>query len=65
MQSDYLYPVCANRASPKEWVEQGQPDLIATATAKKERILATRAPARFDPDTDAAIRARFRIHLGA
>ncbi|MBE0453996.1 trimethylamine methyltransferase family protein [Roseovarius autotrophicus] len=65
MQSDYLYPTCANRASPKEWVEQGQPDLIATATAKKERILATRAPARFDPETDAAIRARFPIHLEA
>ncbi len=63
MQTDYLYPACANRASPKEWVEQGQPDLVATATAKKERILATRASARFAPDTDAAIRARFAIHL--
>jgi trimethylamine--corrinoid protein Co-methyltransferase len=65
MQTDYLYPACANRASPKEWVEQGQPDLIATATTRKERILATRAPARFAPDLDAAIRARFRIHLGS
>jgi trimethylamine--corrinoid protein Co-methyltransferase len=64
MQTDYLYPACANRASPKEWVEQGQPDLVATATARKARILATRAPARFDPATDRAIRERFRIHLG-
>ncbi|MDZ7708854.1 MAG: trimethylamine methyltransferase family protein [Roseovarius sp.] len=63
MQTDYLYPACANRASPKEWVEQGQPDLIATATARKDRILATRAPARFDPATDRAIRERFAIHL--
>src|SRR6056297_2443066 len=64
MQTDYLYPACANRASPKEWAEQGQPDLVATATARKERILATRAPARFAPDVDTAIRARFPIHLG-
>jgi trimethylamine---corrinoid protein Co-methyltransferase len=33
------------------------------ATARKEEILATPAPARFDAETDMAIRNRFRIHL--
>ena len=63
MQRDYVYPTLGNRASPKEWVEQGQPDLVEGATALKERILATTSRARFDPETDAAIRKRFAIHL--
>ena len=65
MQSDYVYPATAGRMSPKEWAETGKPDLNAAATARKEAILAERAPARFDPATDAAIRARFAIHLPA
>lgn len=65
MQSDYVYPATAGRMSPKEWAETGKPDLVADATARKEAILAERAPARFDPATDAAIRARFPIHLPA
>ncbi|WP_297542789.1 trimethylamine methyltransferase family protein [Roseovarius sp.] len=65
MQTDYLYPCIANRSSPKEWDELGKPDLIAKATEKKLKILSERASARFDPITDAAIRARFKIHLPA
>ncbi|GHF53253.1 trimethylamine methyltransferase family protein [Seohaeicola zhoushanensis] len=63
MQTDYIYPHLADRTSPKEWDEKGKPDLIEKATARKEQILRERARARFDPVTDAAIRAAFRIHL--
>lgn len=63
MQTEYIYPKTADRYSPKEWEEKGRPDLLKNATATKERILGERAAARFDPVTDAAIRARFRIHL--
>jgi trimethylamine--corrinoid protein Co-methyltransferase len=63
MQSDHVYPLTGNRFSPKEWDEKGKPDLLMTATAKKDAILARRAPARFDPAVDAAIRAQFRIYL--
>ena len=65
MQTDYIYPALADRTSPKEWEEQNKPDLLARATARKEAILATRSSARFDPQTDQAIRARFNIHLPA
>ncbi len=65
MQMDHVYPAMGDRTSPKEWAEKGKPDLIARATARKEEILSHRAAARFDPATDAAIRARFRIHLPA
>lgn len=65
MQADHVYPALGDRTSPKEWAEKGKPDLIERATARKEEILAERAAARFDAATDAAIRARFRIHLPA
>ena len=65
MQRDYVYPDIADRSSPKEWVEMGQPDLLEKATARKNAILADRAAARFEPMRDAEIRKRFPIHLPA
>src|SRR6056297_3182743 len=65
MQRDYVYPDLADRSSPKEWVEMGQPDLLEKATARKNAILADRAAARFEPMRDAEIRKRFPIHLPA
>lgn len=63
MQTDCVYPNMGDRTSPKEWAELDKPDLIAKATARKEEILATRAPASFDPELDAAIRTKFNIYL--
>lgn len=63
MQRDYVYPALGNRASPKEWVEQGQPILVEGATARKEAILSQKSRAAFDPALDARIRDRFAIHL--
>ena len=63
MQRDYVYPSLGNRASPKEWVEQGQPILVNKATERKLSILSKPSSARFTPDVDAAIRSRFNIHL--
>ncbi|MBS9716211.1 trimethylamine methyltransferase family protein [Pseudohalocynthiibacter aestuariivivens] len=63
MQTEYIYPELADRSSPKEWVELGKPDLLKKATARKEEILADRSAARFDPELDAQIRAKFKIHL--
>ncbi len=65
MEADHVYPALGDRTSPKEWAENGKPDLIARATARKEDILSRRAAARFDAETDAAIRDRFMIHLPA
>ncbi len=65
MESDYVYPALGNRMSPKEWDENGKPDLITNSIARKEEILAQRSAARFDPELDARLRARFKIHLPA
>ena len=63
MQTEYIYPALADRTSPKEWLEQDRPNLLARAIARKEEILATRSDARFSPAVDQAIRDRFKIHL--
>ena len=64
METEYIYPAVADRTSPKEWVERDRPDLIETATARKDAILAKPSEAAFPADVDRAIRDRFRIHLG-
>ncbi len=51
------------RTSPKEWVENGRPDLLKKAIAEKRRILDAPPARHIDTATDAAIRARFNIHL--
>jgi len=63
MQTEYLYPDVADRTTPKEWEEQGRPDLVEAATARKLAILAAPSAAAFDPDLDAELRRRFTIHL--
>jgi len=63
MQTEYVYPETADRFSPKEWEEKGKPDLLEKAVARKEAILAQRPAAMYSAELDAALRARFRIHL--
>lgn len=63
IQSDHVYPTMGDRTSPKEWDERGKVDLILRATARKEAILSTPSPARFNPILDREIRARFPIRL--
>ncbi|MCR9151694.1 MAG: trimethylamine methyltransferase family protein [Rhodobacteraceae bacterium] len=65
MQTDYIYPALGDRTSPKEWVEKDRPDLLAKAIAKKQELLAAPVRAAFAADLDAALRARFPIHLPA
>ncbi|MBO3762085.1 trimethylamine methyltransferase family protein [Ciceribacter sp. L1K22] len=62
MQTEYVYPAVADRSSPKEWVENGRPDLIEKAIARKRRILENAPRSTFDPAVDQAIRDKFRIY---
>jgi len=63
MQTEYAYPRLGDRTSPKEWEEVGKPDLVAAATALKEKILSEPSPAALPADLDQAIRAAYPIHL--
>ncbi|MEM6375136.1 MAG: trimethylamine methyltransferase family protein [Pseudomonadota bacterium] len=63
MQSDHVYPTFGDRSSPKEWAENGKPDLIEKARQRKDAILSERPAAAFDPALDAALRSTFKIYL--
>ena len=63
MQRDYVYPEIGDRTSPKEWVEKGKPDLVKTASARKEEILAGPHPRHIPSETDGSLRERFPIKL--
>jgi trimethylamine--corrinoid protein Co-methyltransferase len=63
MQSEYVYPVLADRASPKAWEEDGKPDLLERAIERKKRILAAGRKPLIEPAVDAAIRQAYRIHI--
>jgi trimethylamine--corrinoid protein Co-methyltransferase len=63
MQTEYVYPSVADRTSPKEWAEIGKPDLVQKAIERKNRILSQSTGLLFDPATDAAIRAAFKIYV--
>ncbi|MEM6887643.1 MAG: trimethylamine methyltransferase family protein [Pseudomonadota bacterium] len=65
MQADHVYPSLGDRTSPKEWLENGKPDLVQKATARKLKILSERSRARLDPLLDTHVREQFRIHLPA
>jgi trimethylamine--corrinoid protein Co-methyltransferase len=63
MQRDYVYPEIGDRTSPKEWVEKGKPELVATARARKLEILGGEHPRHISAETDGRVRARFPIKL--
>jgi len=63
MQKEYVYPTLGDRSSPKEWNENGQPDLVQKATMRKNEILSCPSKAVFLPELDARLRKRFAIHL--
>lgn len=62
MQIEYVYPALADRTSPKEWLEVGRPDLIVSATARKNKILAE-ATSMIPADIDRQVRERFAIRF--
>jgi trimethylamine---corrinoid protein Co-methyltransferase len=63
MQRDYYYPRLADRNEPRTWSDNGAPDLWSKAKAKAVAVLARHYPNYNPPEADAAIRARFKIHL--
>ena len=63
MQTEYIYPVVADRSTPKLWVEMGSPDLVQQAILRKNRILAEGTWPKIAAELDQEIRAKYRIHF--
>ena len=60
MQTEYIYPEIADRASPKEWEEKGRPLLLDKARARVQAILGTDGHL-IEPALQAQIEAAFNI----
>lgn len=63
MERDFLYPRIGDRRSPEAWEADGAPDIRVAAAAQARAILASDGPRHLDPETEAALRARFDIRL--
>ena len=63
MQSEYLYPDLSDRSSPMLWEENGKPDLLKNATARKNEILSRHFPSHVSDAADLQIRAEFPVFL--
>ena len=63
MERDYLYPQVGDRASPKEWAENGSTDIVERAILRTREILARHYPRHIPDEVDARLRSRFDIKL--
>jgi trimethylamine--corrinoid protein Co-methyltransferase len=63
MQSEYIYPDFSDRNSPMVWEENGKPDLLDKAIARKKEILGNYFPSHVSNEVDQRIRAEFPIFL--
>ena len=63
MQSEYIYPNLGDRTSPKEWAENGKPDLISKAKERKTDLLSTPIKDELSPSLRKEILKKFPIHL--
>jgi len=63
MQTEYFYPQLSDRTSPKEWLEQGKPDLIANTIKRKNKLLSNPTEAALPKEVDDKIREQFPIKL--
>jgi len=63
MQKEYIYPEVGDRASPKEWAEQGRSDVLERARARMREILSQHYPAHIGDALDARIRAALPVRL--
>ena len=63
MNSDFLYPTFADRASPEEWEAGGRPDLSQRSSAHARALVENHFPDHVDPSLDADLRTEFDIRL--
>jgi trimethylamine--corrinoid protein Co-methyltransferase len=63
MRSEFFYPALADRGNRAVWEEGGKQDMRARAVARVEELLAQYVAPELPPALDAAVRARWSIHL--
>jgi len=63
MESEYVYPDVADRATPDQWAEAGSTDMFERARARIADLMARTFPDHIDRADDARVRGAFPIRL--
>jgi trimethylamine--corrinoid protein Co-methyltransferase len=63
MNTEFVYPKCADRQSPQDWADAGRSDIWQRAALQADEILTTHYPSYIDAETDLNIRRKFEIKL--
>ena len=63
MKSDYVYPLVADRRSPREWEADGATDMRDRARVRAKDILRQHHPDHLDDVTDRRLRQRYDLLL--
>ena len=63
MESEFVYPVAADRIPPSDWESKGSTDIEQRSTAMAKEILRTHFPEHIDQSTDTWIRNNYPIKL--
>ena len=63
MQTEYIYPNLGDRTSPKEWAENGKPDLLLKAKERTKDLLSTPIKDELHPSLRKEINQKFPLHL--
>lgn len=63
METDYLYPMIADRRTVEEWELEGSKDIRSVARDKAREILSTHHPIYLNKSLDLKLRAHFNIKL--
>ena len=61
METEYVYPSISDRSSPKEWNENGRPELLDTAHKEVNNILMNYKPTHIHSTVDKTIRSKNNI----
>ena len=65
METEFVYPKLADRASPDDWAQAGSNDIWSSARQRARDILDNHVPNYIDQDCDRAVRSCYDIALPA
>ncbi len=63
METEFVYPKHADRASPSDWEDAGSNDVWVRASLHADQILSREPTFKINAETDAKIRSAYAIHL--
>ena len=63
METEFTYPVLADRSSPQDWALNGGTDIWDRARGFADSLLSLDKPIQIDPETDRRIRHAYSIYL--